>query len=224
LQLIEQFQSGEVPVFVGSKAAGTGVTLHRARHLLFVEYFWTSADLDQAEDRIRRIGQKYPTKMWYLHAPNTIDDRICRIIARKRGIMAKAVGIEHVEDTPEESVMELINTWSHNARLKFEGGSLLGISRALPALPLPRNTCQIIFAGRRWNSASIKAWATMNGYAIKSVKTDGQVCRTIVHSPTHFVQGSFKTFPISREIKMIIGTRIKQRRGPRPGQRQKARL
>ena len=162
--------------------------------------------------------------MWYLHAPNTIDDRICRIIARKRSIMAQAVGIEHVEDTPEESVMELINTWSHNARLKFEGGSLLGVSRALPALPLPRNTCQIIFVGKRWNPSSIKAWATMNGYIIKSIKNDGKASRTIVHSPTQFVQGSFKTFPISREIKMIIGTRIKQRRGPRPGQRQKVRL
>ena len=58
-ELVEQFQKGEIPIFIGSKAASTGITLVRARNLLFVERYWTSADEEQAEDRIRRIGQSF---------------------------------------------------------------------------------------------------------------------------------------------------------------------
>ena len=51
---VRAFQAHEVPVFIGTKAAKEGITLTAARHLLFLERYWTSADEEQAEDRIRR--------------------------------------------------------------------------------------------------------------------------------------------------------------------------
>lgn len=224
-QIVEQFQQGHVPVFIGSKAACTGITLTRARHLMFCEYFWTSAEMDQGEDRIRRIGQKYPTKMWYLHATNTIDDRITRIIERKRRLADQTVGLEDIADTPEETVLEIIKRWSQNAQAPTEqGSSMLGLAKRLPPLPSPNDTCQIIFGGRRWTRSSIKAWAEMNGYPIKSIKSDGHTARTIVHSPTDFVAQTFRTFNISKEIKIIVGTRLKKRRGPKKGKRRNRRV
>ena len=222
--LVEQFQTGTVPIFIGSKAAGTGITLHRARHLLFCERYWTSAEEEQSEDRIRRIGQKYPTKMWYLHASGTIDDRIERIVQRKRLIADEHIGIEDIEDTPEETVMDIIKSWSVNAEAPVvEGHTMLGIARSLPPLPAPPQTCQIVFAGNRWNKASIKAWAGMNGYILRNLKFSGPLCRATVRSPTEFVPQSFRTFSVSKEIKIITGTRRKKRRGPKPGQRRSAR-
>ena len=223
--LVDQFQMGHIPVFLGSKAACTGITLSRARHLLFCEYFWTSAELDQGEDRIRRIGQKYPTKMWYLHATGTIDDRIARIIERKRRLTHRHVGLEQIDDTPESTVLEMIRRWSQNAEAPVaETHTMLGLTKALPPLPAPADTCQIIFAGSRWTRASVKAWAEMNAYIIKSIKFDGTALRTNVRPPTDFMAQSFRTFPISKEIKIIVGTRIKKRRGPKRGRRRRRRI
>ena len=216
-QIVEEFQSGRVPVFIGSKAAATGITLHRARHLLFCERFWTYAEEEQAEDRIRRIGQRYPTKIWYLHAHGTIDDRIARIIERKRILTDEHIGTEDVTSAPEDVVMDLIRWWSSNAQAPpTKGtGSMLGIAKALPALPSPQNACQIIFGGKRWTPASIKAWAGMNAYILKKIRFDGRVHRATIRPPTDFIKGSFKTFSISKEIKIIVGKRVKQRRGPK---------
>jgi SNF2 family DNA or RNA helicase len=56
---VERFQAGEIDVLVGQiTAAGTGLTLTAARHLVFVQTPWSPGDLTQASDRIYRIGQE----------------------------------------------------------------------------------------------------------------------------------------------------------------------
>jgi SWI/SNF-related matrix-associated actin-dependent regulator 1 of chromatin subfamily A len=222
--VVEEFQSGKVPIFIGSKAASTGITLHRARNLLFCERFWTSAEEDQAEDRIRRIGQKFPTKIWALHAVDTIDDRIARVIDRKRALMDKHIGLEDIELTPEETVLDMINNWSRNANAPYSNDkiTLLGIAKSLPPLPSPKRTLQIVFAGTRWNKSSIKAWADMNGYLVRRVQKDGPIKKAIVRSPTDFKKGSFSTYSVSKEIRIIIGTRVKKTHG-RPKSRRRRR-
>ena len=208
---IEAFQNGEVPIFIGSKAASTGITLTRARHLCFVERFWTSADEEQAEDRIRRIGQKYPTKIWFLHASGTIDDRISAIIERKRRMVRDAIGIEDIESSPEEAVLDLIASWSKHVQAPMEdGNAMLGLVRALPPLPSPAETHMIVFKGKRWNKAAVKAWAKMNAYHINSIRFDGRVHRAVNHPPSLFLNGSFTTFNISKEIQIIRGKRRKK--------------
>lgn len=211
-QIVEDFQTGTIPVFIGSKAASTGITLTRARHLLFCERYWTSADEEQAEDRIRRIGQRYPTKMWYLHASGTIDDRLSRIIERKRRLMDEQFGLENIEDTPESTVMDLIRSWSQNADAPTEEGTtLLGLGRALPALPKVSSTCQILFGGERWNKAGVKAWAKMNGYPYKKIEFDGRLWRIHCNKAQNFRQGTFSTYPVSREIRIIVAERKSKR-------------
>jgi len=210
--VVEEFQDGKVPIFIGSKAASTGITLTRARNLLFCERFWTSAEEDQAEDRIRRIGQKFATKIWALHAVDTIDDRIARIIDRKRALMDQHIGLEDIEATPEETVLSIINSWSKNAEAPYHEGSVtgLGTGKSLPPLPRPNKTLQIIFAGQRWNKNSIKSWGEMNGYIIKSVRREGPIKRAIIRHAKEFKKQSFSTFSVSKEIRIVVGERAKR--------------
>jgi SNF2 family DNA or RNA helicase len=220
-ELVEMFQKGEIPIFIGSKAASTGITLVRARNLLFVERYWTSADEEQAEDRIRRIGQKYPTKMWYLHAQGTIDDRLARIILRKRRLMDEKFGLENIQDSTESTVMDLIRSWSEysDAPMPKGSGSLLGLGNALPPLPRLTDTLQILFAGQRWNKPAVKAWMKMNGYKYKILKYDGKIWRATCNEHKVFMKGKFTTFSVSKEIKIVIGQRRKKKRGPKASNR-----
>lgn len=57
-QMVDNFQGGVSPVFVGTfGAAGVGITLTAARTIILMDRPWTPGDTLQAEDRVRRIGQ-----------------------------------------------------------------------------------------------------------------------------------------------------------------------
>ena len=70
------------------KAAGVGVTLTAASDVLMVEQDWTPANLDQAEDRAHRMGQKNSVNVVYLVMQGTIDQKLSEVIEHKRKISA----------------------------------------------------------------------------------------------------------------------------------------
>lgn len=53
----------------------------------FVEFGWSSTDHDQAEDRLHRFGQQDPVNVYYLIAPETIDEELMEIVDRKAGMI-----------------------------------------------------------------------------------------------------------------------------------------
>jgi superfamily II DNA or RNA helicase len=84
-QMVERFQDGEVPVFLLSlKAAGTGLNLTRADHVVHYDRWWNPAVEDQATDRAYRIGQTRPVQVHRLIAEGTVEDRIAEMLASKR--------------------------------------------------------------------------------------------------------------------------------------------
>ena len=91
--LVDRFQSSEnVRVFLGSmSAAGQGVTLTAASQVLITEQAWTPAEMDQAEDRAHRIGQRDTVTATHLIAVNTIDEPVLELINTKRQTAAQAV-------------------------------------------------------------------------------------------------------------------------------------
>ncbi|MEV0264396.1 DEAD/DEAH box helicase [Streptomyces sp. NPDC050617] len=86
-QLVDRFQSGEVPVFLLSlKAAGTGLNLTRASHVVHYDRWWNPAVEDQATDRAYRIGQTQPVQVHRLVTEGTVEDRVAEMLEAKRAL------------------------------------------------------------------------------------------------------------------------------------------
>jgi SNF2 family DNA or RNA helicase len=84
-RMVDRFQSGEVSVFLLSlKAAGTGLNLTRADHVIHFDRWWNPAVEEQATDRAHRIGQTKSVQVHRLIAEGTIEDRIASIHETKR--------------------------------------------------------------------------------------------------------------------------------------------
>ncbi|MGX7673082.1 DEAD/DEAH box helicase [Plantactinospora sp. DSM 117369] len=84
---VRRFQAGEVPVFLLSlRAAGTGLNLTRADHVVHYDRWWNPAVEEQATDRAYRIGQTRPVQVHRLVTEGTVEDRIAALLAVKRDL------------------------------------------------------------------------------------------------------------------------------------------
>ncbi|MER5178171.1 DEAD/DEAH box helicase [Streptomyces sp. NPDC002896] len=91
--MVDRFQEGEVPVFLLSlKAAGTGLNLTRAGHVVHYDRWWNPAVEAQATDRAYRIGQTQPVQVHRIVAEGTIEDRIADMLLRKRALADAVLG------------------------------------------------------------------------------------------------------------------------------------
>ncbi|MFE2248966.1 DEAD/DEAH box helicase [Streptomyces lavendulae] len=91
--LVDLFQSGEVPVFLLSlKAAGTGLNLTRAGHVVHYDRWWNPAVEEQATDRAYRIGQTQPVQVHRIIAEGTVEDRIAEMLEAKRALADAVLG------------------------------------------------------------------------------------------------------------------------------------
>ncbi|MGW0550353.1 DEAD/DEAH box helicase, partial [Streptomyces altiplanensis] len=91
--MVRRFQDGEVPVFLLSlKAAGTGLNLTRAAHVVHYDRWWNPAVEAQATDRAYRIGQTQPVQVHRLIAEGTVEDRIAGMLARKKELADSVLG------------------------------------------------------------------------------------------------------------------------------------
>ncbi|MEU6579045.1 DEAD/DEAH box helicase [Streptomyces sp. NPDC046805] len=86
-EMVDRFQRGERQVFLLSlKAAGTGLNLTRAGHVIHFDRWWNPAVEDQATDRAYRIGQTQPVQVHRLIAEGTVEDRIAQMLKQKKGL------------------------------------------------------------------------------------------------------------------------------------------
>ncbi len=98
---VDRFQSDpDVRLIVCSiQAGGVGLTLTAASNVAFVELPWTPGELQQAEDRVHRIGQRDAVTVYRLVAPETIDESMARLLEDKRRVIDQAVGRTAIIDS-----------------------------------------------------------------------------------------------------------------------------
>jgi SNF2 family DNA or RNA helicase len=98
-KIVEDFQNNPDTklVVLNIKAGGVGITLTASSNVLFLEYPWTPADLEQAIDRTHRIGQKDSVTAWFLVGKDTIDEEILDMLGIKQSIVSKTVSGEKRE-------------------------------------------------------------------------------------------------------------------------------
>ncbi|MEG3626764.1 DEAD/DEAH box helicase [Streptomyces poriticola] len=92
-RMVDRFQEGATPVLILSlKAAGTGLNLTRAGHVVHFDRWWNPAVEEQATDRAYRIGQTQPVQVHRLITEGTVEDRIAEMLQAKRALAEAVLG------------------------------------------------------------------------------------------------------------------------------------
>lgn len=87
-ELIRQFQSEDGPPFfvLSLKAAGTGLNLTAANHVVHFDRWWNPAVENQATDRAFRIGQKKNVLVHKFICKGTLEEKIDALISEKQNM------------------------------------------------------------------------------------------------------------------------------------------
>ena len=138
-EFVKAFQSDpRTRVFIGNiQAAGVGLTLTAARVALFVEQDWGPKIMEQAEDRIHRIGQDKTVLIQYLCFDGSLDAVMANVAARKDEVIRAIIKPTEkgVENMSIESILERIAAALEKQTEQYE--ALLG--KNYVAQPTPTN-------------------------------------------------------------------------------------
>ena len=117
-RMVDRFQNDPEPaLFVLSlKAAGVGLNLTAANHVIHVDRWWNPAVEDQATDRAFRIGQRKNVQVRKLICAGTLEERVDELIERKKALAERVVGTgeDWLTDLSTEELREVF-------RLSAEG-------------------------------------------------------------------------------------------------------
>jgi SNF2 family DNA or RNA helicase len=110
-ELIDRFNKGQAKVALLSlMAAGYGINLTAANHVIHADRWWNPGVEDQATDRVHRIGQNRTVFVYNILTEGTLEEMIENILESKRG-MADQI-MTAVSDGPRQwsksELMELL--------------------------------------------------------------------------------------------------------------------
>ena len=108
---VEAFQSSpNIKLFIGNiQAAGVGLTLTAASAVAFLELPWTPGELQQAEDRCHRIGQKNAVNIYYLLAENSVEYKLAKLLDKKKEVLSAVIDGKVVDE--KSLITELIESY-----------------------------------------------------------------------------------------------------------------
>ena len=126
-QAVRRFQNDDrCRIFIGSiRAAGVGVTLTAASHVVFLELDWSPAVMAQAEDRCHRVGQQDSVLCQYYVFRDTIDEWIAKTIIKKDVVATMALPTDR-DTTGETGELTYDESEGSNAYV-FDFGKHKGI-------------------------------------------------------------------------------------------------
>lgn len=110
-EMVERFQTNHADkVFILSlKAAGTGLNLTAASHVIHYDLWWNPAVEVQATDRAYRIGQKNDVMVHRFITKNTFEEKINEMIQRKKALaeMTVATGENWIGNMSNKELRDL---------------------------------------------------------------------------------------------------------------------
>lgn len=83
---IAAFQEGDARVFIGGLKCGIGYTITAASRCVFAELDWTPGVMDQALDRLHRIGQTDSVLGTYITLEDSLDAKKVGMLIDKRDV------------------------------------------------------------------------------------------------------------------------------------------
>ena len=111
-EMIKKFSTEKSPwIFILSlKAGGTGLNLVSANHVIHYDLWWNPAVEDQASDRAYRIGQKSNVFVHRLLTKGTIEEKIDRMLEKKRALSKSIVdtGETWITELKDDELRELV--------------------------------------------------------------------------------------------------------------------
>ncbi len=93
--MVDSFQnqnSGPAVFVLSLRAAGVGLTLTRANHVIHFDRWWNPAVENQATDRAYRIGQSKVVMVHKMVTLGTLEEKIDRLIETKKQLAEEVVG------------------------------------------------------------------------------------------------------------------------------------
>lgn len=110
-QMVDRFQNNRADkIFLLSlKAAGTGLNLTAASHVIHYDLWWNPAVENQATDRAYRIGQKKNVMVHRIITKNTFEERIDEMIQKKKHLadMTVATGENWIGKLSNKELREI---------------------------------------------------------------------------------------------------------------------
>jgi SWI/SNF-related matrix-associated actin-dependent regulator 1 of chromatin subfamily A len=121
---IHRFQHGLTNIFIGPiMAAGLGINLYRARHMLCLERAWSPSVMEQMESRCHRIGQRYKVEITYMDAKGTVDEHIAHVLKVKQKVISRVIDDEQLDSkelalqTIDEVIRRMIDHHSYESEM-----------------------------------------------------------------------------------------------------------
>jgi SNF2 family DNA or RNA helicase len=108
--VIQEFQSGKVPLFLISlKAGGVGLNLTQADTVIHYDPWWNPAVENQATDRAHRIGQDKTVFVYKLITSGTIEEKILALQAEKQALLTSMLSgsIQSVDELSMSNIEKL---------------------------------------------------------------------------------------------------------------------
>jgi SNF2 family DNA or RNA helicase len=110
-ELVDRFQNDDEPMLflLSLKAAGTGLNLTAANHVIHFDRWWNPAVEDQATDRAFRIGQSRDVQVRKFICTGTLEEKIDAMIERKKALASSVVGTgeEWITDLTTDQLRDL---------------------------------------------------------------------------------------------------------------------
>ena len=111
LEMAQQFNTDQVPVFLISlKAGGTGLNLTGADIVIHNDPRWNVAAQNQATDRAHRIGQAKTVLVYKLIVKNSIEEKILKMQDDKKNLADAVLNGEStgLMDMSKEDLLQLL--------------------------------------------------------------------------------------------------------------------